>query len=49
MRPSPSVGPRDLSPYAISKNAFPSSAVLNTNVDVWKIGHLRAPSESDGS
>ena len=37
-----------LRPYASSKYAFPSSADLNAKVEVWKVGHFIAPSESDG-
>ena len=49
MRPARSSARWARSPYATSKKALPSSAVSNTKVEVWKIGHLRAPSESDGS
>jgi hypothetical protein len=40
MSPGTSFGSRSRRPYASSKNALPSSAVRNTNVDVWKTGHL---------
>ena len=35
-------------PVAISKKRLPSSAVWNTNVDVWKIGDLIDPSDHSG-
>ena len=49
MSPIASPGAASRKPYAISKKAFPSSAFLNTNVDVWKIGVFTDPSESAGS